>query len=91
MAISDFQNFQIVKNIKIYVEKIYFGNFSPLKPFFEEKNGLYVIEPVQVSFSKKVQLNTYKNGRVMHFSFHYIGITRNHNIKMLFLAVLDVI
>ena len=69
MAISDFQNFEVIKNIQILVEKNIFGNIFPLKTVFRKKT--YVIEPVQVSFGREFQLNTYKNGRVMHF-FHFI-------------------
>ena len=70
MAISEFRNFEIFKKYKNISWKKYILEFSPLKPFFE-KNGLYVIEPVQVSFGRKFQLNTYKNGRVMHL-LHFI-------------------
>ena len=94
MAISEFLrlsdylgNFEYFKKYKgISRTNIFFSRkFPPLKPFLR-KNGIHMIEAIQVSSARKIQLNTYKNGKVMHFSISLYTYHNNHNIKRLFFA-----
>ena len=68
MAISEFEIFEHFKNITLHANKN-IETKIPFNMFLEErkKNGINVIEAIQMSLARNFELNIYKNDRVVSF------------------------
>ena len=88
MAITDFENFE---NFKIIRLNMYFEKCTPPKKVFFTQNRNICDDAIQMSFAKKSSQYVQIWQSYAIFLFHYVHITSNQNNTMLFLPPLDVV